>query len=240
MNKVNPIERNDVDVAKLFRWKKEVTILDEDEEPILTAYIRLVGDADLNRARVFAIRSSKDYRRILKDLDSDERIALIPEKDELTKDATIDSIVIYSMRDFALDANDQVKIKEPKELTSIATLEDQEEFQEDVDQYPENKKEAIEKYVEQKIEDKRKELSKREFDDMYPELVTKIIDQYCENKMFESFREYSVYLGAYTDKKYTTKFFKNFEEFANLPTIIKDQFELAYSNLELGIDELKN
>jgi hypothetical protein len=237
MTKVNPIERNDVDLNRLFKWKTKVEIVDENQEVLFPIYMRLVGDADLNRARIFAIRTSKDYRKLLRDSDSDEHIALLPEQEELTKGSIIDSIIIYSMQDFALDAT---KVPEPKELKSTATLEEQEEFQENVDQYPEQKEKAIENYVEKKIEEKRNELSTKNIDDLYTELIPKIIAQRCETKMLETFREYSIFLGTFQDKKYTVKFFKEFDEFLNLPTNIKDQFEVAYSNLELGIDELKN
>lgn len=60
-------ERNDVDIFRLFHWGKEVTIFDKYGNELTNVYMRLVGDAELNLARVFAIRRSAELRKSFED-----------------------------------------------------------------------------------------------------------------------------------------------------------------------------
>jgi len=52
-------EKNDVDISSLFYYRKPVTLIGKDAEPT-TVYMRLVGDAELQRARVKALRDSRN------------------------------------------------------------------------------------------------------------------------------------------------------------------------------------
>ena len=65
------IEKNDVDISKLFNWGKAFEIVGEDGV-VDVVYMRVLGDADINKARVFALRESAKLRRALRNPDSDK------------------------------------------------------------------------------------------------------------------------------------------------------------------------
>jgi hypothetical protein len=233
-------ELNDLDISKLFHWGDSFVIQDKTHKDLLIAFIRLVGDAELNRARVFALRKSAELRRKLKDLTTDERLAFIPERDSFTKDSLLDSIVVYKIGDITRDAMKEVKIKMPKEPASDASLEDQEKYQAAIDEFPKKREEEVKKYVEKKMESEKKKLESKSEDELYKEYETVLIKQYCDNEMIMKFREICAYFGSYKDDKYKERIFSNFEEFENLPKDIKDQFIENYMSLEINTDDLKN
>lgn len=236
---VNPIERNDVDLSRLLSWRRKFTIMDTKNEPF-DVFIRLVGDAEVNQSRVYAIRQSNEYRRKLRDSNSDEHITYIPEMSELTKEQLIESVLSYSMREFTEQARDDAKLPEPKELSGSATLEDQEKYQAEVDSYPARQQEHLKTYVEKLIDKKRKELGKLSEEKIYSSLVSLLIDHLCENRMLEAFRDMTTYLGTYSDPDYKVKLFESISDFIDLPSEIKRQLIDKYNILELGLDELKN
>ena len=75
------IEKNDVSLAKLFNWGDKFSITDKYGNFITDVYIRLVGDAELNQARVKAIRASREMREKLKTEGTDERMVFMPDFD---------------------------------------------------------------------------------------------------------------------------------------------------------------
>ena len=48
-------ERNEIDIKPLFHWFGEQEIVDTQGNTF-RVFIRLVGDAEINRSRVFALR----------------------------------------------------------------------------------------------------------------------------------------------------------------------------------------
>jgi hypothetical protein len=55
-----------------------------------------------------------------------------------------------------------------------------------------------------------------------------------------SFREYCVYKATFEDEKCTKLAFDNFAEFQDCATKLKAQLLAAYTELEIGGEELKN
>jgi hypothetical protein len=233
------IERNDISLDRLFSWRKEFTIIDNDGREG-TVYIRLAGDADINRARTFALRKSAEMRKKLRDVNSDERFAYIPDKSLIEKNYLVESLILYSVREATLEAYKEVKIEQPKEPASDATLEDQEKYQKEIDEYPKKVQDAVKKFVEKELDKKRKSFSKAEFDTLYSELETLITTQQCETEMYNKFKEMCVYLGIYKDSEYKEHLFTSFSDFENLPTETKTKFMEYYNSLEINTDDLKN
>ena len=42
------VDKNDVDISKLFNWGDKLVINNSSGKPIFTCYLRVIGDADLN------------------------------------------------------------------------------------------------------------------------------------------------------------------------------------------------
>jgi hypothetical protein len=117
------IEKGDVDLSKLFHWGKQFEITDRFGKKVMDVYLRLVGDAELNRARIFAIRKSSELRKKLKEENSEERLVFIPDLDENKQDL-IDRISVLKIKEFTQAASKEVSIPLPKEPKSDAPLEE--------------------------------------------------------------------------------------------------------------------
>lgn len=233
------VERNDVDINKLFGWTGVFEIINNKDEVEGLVYMRLLGDADVNRARVFAVRKSAEFRKKLRDPESDEYITTIKDYDIITKAELINYNVMFSIRDIRNQAMKEVNVKKPKEPKSDASLEEIEKFQAEVDAFPDKVKESLDSYMEKKLEKLRETLSKKDKKTLYEDYKVLIANELCEMVASRAFKDMEIYLGCYTDDTYETKFFKSFEQFDNLDTSVKESFRAAYNRLSFSMDELK-
>lgn len=236
------VERQDVDLSKLFSWGRVFEVINPaTDEPEAVVYMKLLGDADLGRARVFALRKSSELRRKLKDTNSDEYLAWVRDINEVEKQDIINLIVAFSMRDIANRARDSVKIPTPKPPKSDAKLEKMEDFQKQVDEYPEKKAQALKEFMEKEVEKLMSSLESKSKEDLYRQYVKNLTDEFCEREAITAFEDYQTYLGCYLDDSYKAdkRFFKEFEEFNNLEPTVKTQFKDAYKSLDIELSELK-
>jgi hypothetical protein len=236
---MNSIDKNDVNISKLFRWGDEFKILDSSGNELLTVFIRLVGDAEINRARVFALRKSAEIRKKLKDEESDEYFAYIPDKELLEKDTLVEAVILYMTKDVTLDVFNEVRLPLPVEPESDASLEKQEKHQQEIDDYPKRREGLVRERVIEILNSRREELKSRDIDYLYNEFKKLLINKICEDEMLDSFKEMCVYFGSYKDSEYKEQLFKDFDEFDNLPQNIKGQFLDYYATLELSGEDLK-
>ncbi|MEM4134609.1 MAG: hypothetical protein QXV73_05370 [Candidatus Micrarchaeia archaeon] len=232
------IDKNDVDISRLFYYSDKFEIKGKNNKT-LPVYVRLVGDAELNQARVFALRESAKLRQKLKNPDSDEYLAYIPDFSLMNKHTLIQTLLSAKMTDFMREATKNTKFNIPIEPNSDASLEEQEEYQLEVDNFDNeyNRKfnEELEKIIKRE-EDVYKSWSEEE---LRNECIRQTINQICEMYMIDRFRTMCVYFGTYKDQNFKEKLFKSFDEFDNLPKDIKEQFFMAYNKLEISETELK-
>ncbi len=231
------VELNDVDISPLFNWSKEFELIGEDKTT--SVFMRLVGDADINRARVQALRRSAELRRKLKDIDSDERIAFIKDMDDFDIDTLASMITVFSMRDLTERATSKLTIRPPRQPRSDAKTEKHEKYQQEVDSYPERRQTELRDLLEKEIEESKKSLEKESKDVLYKKYVNAITDELCEQELLSAFRTWCCYLGTYKDKELKERLFSSYEEFSNLDANLKDQFLSEYSSMELYGDNLK-
>lgn len=233
------VERNDVDIKPLFAWSREFEVVFGDEERVTTIYMRILGDADMNKARVSSLRRSAELRRKLKDLNSDERIAYIKDIDELDPDIMVTTIIALSMKDIAKLIEPKVQIKIPKQPRSDASTEEHEKYQAEVDSFPDRRREELAGLIEKEILSRREKLSQEPKESLYKMYIAKLIDEICEQEILLAFREWCAYLGSYKNPELTERLFSSFEEFSNLSPDLKSQFIEEYSSMELYGEELK-
>jgi hypothetical protein len=232
------VEKNDVDLSKLFMWSKECELTGVSGKPV-KVYIRLLGDADINRARVMSLRKSAEYRKALKDPDSDERIAFIPDAADFDKENLADAIIAYTMRDTTKKAMREVVIPRPKDPGSDATTEQLEKFQAAVDEYPKVREKAIKDIMEKLILARRTELLAKEHAELAKIFDAVIINELCEQELTDRFKEYCIVFGTYADKKFTKRFFNSIEELSELPGDLKIKLMEEYALLEVDAENLK-
>jgi len=233
------IERNDVDINKLFVWKRKVEIITNTSTEPVIVYMRLVGDAEINRARVFAIRKSSELRKKLRDTESDEYYAFIDNISFFDKDQLVAYITLENTKELYLDIYKEIELPTPKELKSDATLEQQEIYQKEVDEYPQKVKEVITAKLNKEVDKMREKLEKSSLEELHKMYTKKVIDSACEVEMYSAFKGMCIYFGTFTDEELTTRFFNSFDELDNLPPNIKTQFIKYYDNLEIGMEDLK-
>jgi hypothetical protein len=236
---MNSIEVNDIDISKLYAWGAKFKIDNKVSEESFDVYIRLIGDADLNRARVYALRKSSELRKKLKTNGSDERLAYIPDPDTIDEEQLIQVILIEKIRDATERIVKDLKMKIPNEPKSSATLEEQEEYQKIVDEYPIVREKLINEEVNKIISTETEKLNLLGKDVLLRDYERSLINQLCENEMLASYRDACIFYGTYRDEKFTKRFFKSFDELNEFQKDIKDQLNNSYMMLEIGGEDLK-
>jgi hypothetical protein len=232
-------EKNDVNIKPLFTWGRETVLIDVNGLEILKAYVRLVGDAELNRARVSALRQSAELRFLLKDVNSDEYIAYIPEKDGLEKENIVNFLIINRTRDASDKVVKSIDIKFPKEPDTNSNLEAQENYQKEVDAYPQKINTAINAEMTKIIEQEKATIAAYDEEKLFSEFKKAMINDLCEKQMYRTFKEFCVYFGTYKDENYRVRLFNSFDDFENLDPSLKKQLEDSYNTLEVSIENLK-
>jgi hypothetical protein len=232
-------EKNDVNIKPLFTWGRETILVDVHGKEIMKAHVRLVGDAELNRARVQALRASAEIRSLLKQDGSDENLAYIPAKNSVENETMKDFIVITRTKDASDKVAKSVDLRFPKEPDSDANLEQQEKYQKEVDEYPKKLNDAINAEMQKVIDKERLVIDAYDEDTLYAEFIKTVINDLCEKQMYSSFKEFCVYFGTYKDSEYRVRLFNSYDEFQNLDPSLKKQLEDSYYSLEVNIENLK-
>lgn len=233
------IERNEVNVKPLLAWGKHFNILNSKNEVVTEIHMRLVGDADLNRARIYALRKSAEKRKSLRTENSDDRFAFIQERGTLERERLVALCALFAAKDLAKEALKEVNVPEPKEPKADASLEKQELYQKQIDEYPAKVDAALREYINKRIEELTVTYETRTDDELYDMYVGYFTDQLCEAEMLTAFKEMCTYYGTFSDDKFKNRFFESFEEFVNLDSNLKQQFIGGYESLEINPEELK-
>jgi hypothetical protein len=233
------VERNDVDISRLFNWGRKYDITNAEGEVQATVYMKLMGDADVNVARVHAIRKSADLRRKLLDLTSDERVVFIKPIDALEMEDLLNLITVFSMREITGEAYKNVQVRKPVAPKSNANLAKMEKYQKEVDEYPALFRAAVEKQMQSEVAKLKVQLKTETHESLYKKYVATLTDELCEQEALNSYKNIEVYLGCYKDDSYKERLFASFEEYDNIPTEMKNEFRSAYDKLDIRVDELK-
>lgn len=234
------IEKNDVDISKLFDWGRvfEVTTGKSKKRNALI-YMKLLGDADINKARVYALRKSAELRRNLSTEGTDENLVLIRGIDEMEESDLLNYIGFFSLREIRNRGFREVRITRPVEPKSNASLAKMEKYQKEVDEYPGKVQKALEEFMQKEVELLKKSLEGKPKEELYKKYKSDLITELCEQEAVRAYNDMTTYLGCYKDDTYTEKFFESFEKFDNLPSDFKQQVRAAYLSLEIPQDELK-
>ena len=231
------IDKNDVKISKLFSWGSEFEM--DTLQGKLTFWMRIIGDAELNRARVYGLRQSAILRKKLKTEGTDERLALIPELEFDEKEKIIEAIVLYMVTELTDRGQKKLDLKYPKEPDSEASLEDHEKFQEELDKWPAHVEKELRKSYDKEVTIEKRRLNKLSEEELLKEYEETLINKLSENEFLRGFQEMCVYCATYTDDTYTERVFDSIEEFQNLPTNIRDKFLAFYASLSIPTEELK-
>lgn len=234
-----------MDITTLFRWSKEIEIKDIKGAVRSKIYLRLVGDYDYNEAQKRALAESRKLRKLFRDNTSVEYDSLFADIDTLEKENLINSIILYEfneIRDKVLDEAEPQKTLEDfsDDLEDDATQEDRENVQVKYDDYIKSRVEKLQGKFDEESELKREVLELLSDDVLKKRYIDSSINYRCGQFFSEKFRDYCVYLGTYLDDKFKTRVFKDFSEFLNCSTLLKNQLLEAYTSLTVSGEDLKN
>lgn len=233
-------EKNDVDITQLFRYKKEVLVLDTLTGDSATFYLRLIGDADLAKARVFGLRKSGKLRRELRTPGDDMRNAFVNEIPEFQdKNTLISAVIILNIGEIQRQAINNIDVPEPTSPKSDAPLENLEKYQTEVDAYTSKYAKELNKEMTKIRKSETKRLEKLEEQELYNIYESLVIDQLCSGEMSQNYYQMCVYLATYKDSKYKELAFSSFDDFDNAAPRLKERLIDEYRLLEVGMFELK-
>jgi hypothetical protein len=226
-------------LTKLFRWTRKLDIKDGDKT-VGTVYIKLVGDAAYQEARVIALRYSKELRAKLRNPESDEYIANFLDLDAMEKSELITGITMGEIGDYRDEALITLKNPVPPELVDNPTLEQQEEHEKALSDIQETRVKELTAAMEKRSEERRVELEKVEMVELRKLYKTSIINIRTSDEFSRAFRDYQVYKGTFTDAAFKSPAFASFAEYNECSPQLKGQLLTAYTSLEISGEDLKN
>lgn len=232
------LEKNDVDISKLFNWGDSIEIPTSDGKS-MKVFVRLIGDSEIGRARVYALRRSAELRQKLRDPTTDEYIAFIPELVEEDKEKIIEILVYLKIKEITNRAESNLSIKYPKEPPSDASLEELEKYQKEIDNWPKTVEKAISKALDKEIELEKSLYKDKTIEDLKKEYIEVMINKACEAEMYSAFQDMCTYFACYKDSGYKHRLFSSINEFLDLPPTIKNLLIDFYNTLTISMDELK-
>lgn len=235
------IERNDVDISQLYKWKRRINIYDPYTDTTVYVYMRIVGDVDINKAKTYGYRKAAELRKSLRKEGSDERLAFLAELEDYKEDASIlvKSIILLELPQMYQEAMNNAVLPEPRQPKADAPQEKFEEYQAEVDSYPDRFAEETTKELEKLQSSRKRSLSKTGIEKLYKIYEETVINRLCEEELSTAYYQMCVYFGTYKDEEYKERAFESFEEYENAHKDLKTRLYNEYRDLELGISTLK-
>jgi len=236
-----------MNLSELFKWTGELTIKDRNGEPVivrkrpLVLYQRVVGDNDLALARKMALKASRGLRKELRDETSSSHAAMIPDSESLSDEVLANMVILADSPEIRRLANAQAdKPREPLEPKQEASLEVQEEYEVELEEYKLAVAKAVEDKLREIIDARSAELGKLSREELSTMFLESTIKSICQAEMLKVFNNWCAYLGTYRDSKHTTRAFSSYDEYANVSPELKTQILDGYLTLEINGADLKN
>ena len=226
-------------IDELFRWRGKIEITGSEGEIVETLYQRVIGDADIQKARLEALKASKLLRKALKDIDSDEYLVNIPFEDDYTQEELTTLIIFSKYSSFRQNAElrvNETRVKEPK---SDATLEEQEEYITKIEEAKQTYEESVNEEIKRQGEKLEEELKGNTVLELFNMYKKEHIDIACRIRMIEVFDEFATLFGTYSDEKLKNRRFENIEDFRDLSPRVKSRLMDNYKKIELNLTEVK-
>lgn len=227
-------------LGSLFKWKKEISIIDNSGVTKDKVYIRIVGDIDYQEAQTIGLLASRSLRKNLRNENSLDFKSNFTDLNDRTKEEFIIGIVMSEINDYRDLAITKFPVKDLPELPDEPTLEQREEYEEQLEKIRTDRTNDVKKFMEDKTEQRKKELEEKNIDELKDSFTTATINMRCLEEFNKEFKSYCVYKGTFTDNKLKKLAFDSFDEFKDSSPYMKVQLINAYTDLELSGEDLKN
>ena len=235
-----------MDLQQLFRWTRELEVLDGNSEVVvlngkpLVLYQRVIGDADLGIARKNGLKASKTLRAALRDKETDEHIAMLPAYGD-APNHILRNMALYAealdLRRRAMDIAEQPR--KPVKLHSEATLEEQENYEAAMDKYYVDKEELVTEKMKELTTAREAELQTLSKEALIEQFLNSAINSICQRQMLDVFNSWCAYLGTYRGKRMKARAFDNYKSFDNSAPELKSQIIAGYLSLEITGESIK-
>jgi hypothetical protein len=232
--------------ADLLRWKKEVEIKDPQGNVIEHAYIRIIGDYDLQESFRLARIASTKRRAKLRDITSEEYEDEVSVLDAADLSQCVEIITTARMSLFEAEAASATTVPDLPELEEVAidpdapTLEEQEKLDTRLAEVEAEYQKQLNEYIETKRQELIVEigaLSLEQAREMAKEEISNVL---ALGAFMDALNNERLWRATYVDKAFKERAFDSVEEFKNAASYIRTQLIEAYQQLEIGPDELKN
>lgn len=220
-------------MAKLFRWKTSIDIEG------VTFYIRIVSDQVIDDARKYALLGSRNLRRDLRNVNSDDYLIYLDPLADLDADQLRTLNTSIAMREIMRDYLNNNPRPQLDPLPTNPSQEMQEEHEAARLQREDDYIKGMTEYVENWREDYQEALAARDYDYLLNMARKNRVDQVCEEKFSSMFEEYVVCESVFTDKNYKEKMF-TLDQFRELPNDVRVKLRDAYNNISIAPDQVKN
>lgn len=232
----------------LLKYKKKVTLKNQRTgKDLKTVWVRILGDDDMKEAFQQARIASAAKRKELRDTDSpayqDEIIGVLK---ETPRDQQEELILASKENEFANNApivvprEDAPKIEEIAVEPDAPTLEEQERLDDTEKEQNEKFRKAIDEYIETKLNEVRAGFADLTDDRIFELATVEYINIQSLQAFLDEINQQKAFRGTYMDEDCKERGYSSMDSFRNADSQIKAQLIVAYSELEVGADDLKN
>jgi hypothetical protein len=230
-----------MDISKLFKWKKEYTIVGVNGEPLLNSegeeirvYLRVIGDNDLDRARKYALQQTRKLRASYQK----DSAQVLPDFDEFSVEELATLIVLNEASTIYKEAERETTIKFPTNKDTF-DIEDAENYVKERDEYFENLVVKVDEEA-QKLLNQRMEYYKNlSHEDLKSRAEKSYINKIIEGDLSKLSNDAILYFSVYEDEECTKKIFESIDDVRNAAPMLKEQLYTEYSKLVLTDLDLK-
>lgn len=231
------------DIEALFRVGSKF-VLEIPGKGAVEIFMRVPSEEDINNARVYALRESSETRRKVfegggEDLGIDLDMSILNDVQKLSKEDIVNLIIQNNMDRLISEARKNIQVPFPKEPDSDAGLEEWEQYQKQVDEWPDKFKEALKRELDAIIERERNALSKKDKDALVEMIRNSIINKFIEVVNLNRFLDYLLYRIVFKSEDMKERVFSGPEQVRDLPIIIRNQLKDFYELLVLDTGTLK-
>lgn len=234
-------------LSDLLRFKKQIEIKHPTTQKVLSQpWIRILGDEDLKEAYRWARIASAAKRAAVKDKNSTDSKDARAQLSETSREDLFYLMRAARENAFVSEATaivvrpDLPKIDEIAAIPDAPTLEEQEIQDKREAETEESYQKALREYVETKLAELEVELNNLSEDDLYSRASLELINVQAMEAFNNELNDQKAYRGTYNDEACKNRAFSSIEDFKETHTLIKEQIIAAYSELEMGADDLKN
>lgn len=232
------MEQRDL-LNKLFSWSAYTDLKNPQGQIVMRVYQRLVGDMDIQKARMSALRYARELRLKLRNESSDDYIALIQPVEDLDRDSLLTLLMVDSVDSVRQEIDRNYYFPEPKEPDEFAPTSEHEDYAEKWATWETDREKDYSTKLVAEMDKLKAQLDILSDDELKRRAKVLRVDALCEQELKTRFIEMCVVFGTYTDETFHKHLFDTYLDFASQTDFLKEQLLTGYAALEMSTIGLK-